>query len=159
MKPSKLKKGHSSRLKEIRLQDPIIFVTTCTHDRRQVLACEDLQEICLEVWHNAEKLYGWVVGRYVLMPDHVHFFCGNVQDEHSLSTFVGKWKEWTAKYSHRRHDLVPPLWQTEFFDHLLRSSESYDQKWQYVLENPVRAGLVRQVNDWPYQGEIHKLLF
>jgi hypothetical protein len=32
-----------------------------------------------------------------------------------------------------------PIWQREFFDHLLRSEESYDQKWNYVRENPVRA--------------------
>ena len=35
-----------------------------------------------------------------------------------------------------------------------RSDESYSQKWNYVRENPVRAGLVKSVEDWPYQGEI-----
>ena len=46
------------------------------------------------------------------------------------------------------------LWQPGFFDHLLRSDESYAQKWEYVRENPVRAGLVKVAEDWPYQGEI-----
>jgi hypothetical protein len=41
-----------------------------------------------------------------------------------------------------------------FFDHLLRSNESYSQKWNYVRENPLRAGLVKSAADWPYQGEI-----
>ena len=41
-----------------------------------------------------------------------------------------------------------------FFDHVLRSNESYSQKWNYVRENPVRSGLVKSVADWPYQGEI-----
>ena len=41
-----------------------------------------------------------------------------------------------------------------FFDHLLRSEESYAQKWDYVRENPVRAGLVKNVEDWPYAGEL-----
>ncbi|HEY4270535.1 MAG TPA: hypothetical protein VGM65_00875 [Candidatus Udaeobacter sp.] len=39
------------------------------------------------------------------------------------------------------------------FDHLLRNDESYTQKWEYVRENPVRAGLVPLAADWPYQGE------
>jgi REP-associated tyrosine transposase len=46
------------------------------------------------------------------------------------------------------------LWQPGFFDHILRTAESYVEKWNYVRENPVRAGLVQTANDWPYQGEI-----
>jgi hypothetical protein len=47
------------------------------------------------------------------------------------------------------------FWQPGFFDHLLRRDESYAQKWDYVWRNPVRAKLVAQPEDWPYQGEIH----
>jgi putative transposase len=47
-----------------------------------------------------------------------------------------------------------PVWQRGFFDHLLRSEESYAQKWDYVRENPVRAQLVERVEDWPYAGEL-----
>ena len=46
------------------------------------------------------------------------------------------------------------IWQEGFFDHLMRSDESYSQKWNYVRQNPVRAGLVKSADDWPYQGEI-----
>ncbi|HSP44953.1 MAG TPA: hypothetical protein VLO30_03075, partial [Chthoniobacterales bacterium] len=50
--------------------------------------------------------------------------------------------------------LRQPVWQRRFFDHVLRSDESYTQKWNYVRENPVRAGLVMNATDWPYAGEI-----
>jgi hypothetical protein len=46
-----------------------------------------------------------------------------------------------------------PLWQPGFFDHVLRSDESYSQRWEYVRENPVRAGLVSLADEFPYQGE------
>jgi hypothetical protein len=46
------------------------------------------------------------------------------------------------------------IWEEGFFDHILRSNESYSQKWNYVRENPVRAELVKSAADWPYQGEI-----
>jgi hypothetical protein len=52
---------------------------------------------------------------------------------------------------------APPHWQHGFFDHLLRHSESYAQKWEYVRENPVRAGLVSNSDEWPWQGEIVRL--
>ena len=47
-----------------------------------------------------------------------------------------------------------PVWELEFFDHLLRSEESCVEKWDYVGRNPVRAGLVTRVEDWPYAGDL-----
>jgi hypothetical protein len=73
--------------------------------------------------------------------------------------FLGKWKEWTAKYAHRRLQIASNLWQAEFFDHVLRSGESYEEKWEHVRQNPVGADLVLCAEDWPYQGEIHDLRF
>jgi hypothetical protein len=53
----------------------------------------------------------------------------------------------------RRH----PAHQRDFWDTQLRRSENYTEKWQYVLRNPVRAKLVENVEDWPYQGELNIL--
>ena len=53
--------------------------------------------------------------------------------------------------------VTPPYWQKTFFDPLLRSSESYSEKWNYVRQNPVRAGLVASMEDSPYLGEIFTL--
>ena len=41
-------------------------------------------------------------------------------------------------------------WQRDFFEHRLRKDESFRQKADYILLNPVRAGLTRNPNDWPY---------
>ena len=57
----------------------------------------------------------------------------------------------------QRAESVQPahtIWQRGFFDHVLRKDESYGQKWTYVRDNPVRAGLVANADDWPYAGEI-----
>ena len=93
--------------------------------------------------------------------DHVHFFCAPELDARPLSIFVGSWKQWTSKAITRNAALAltPPIWQEEFFDHALRSSESYSEKWNYVRENPVRADLVASPDEWPWQGEIEELRF
>ena len=49
------------------------------------------------------------------------------------------------------------IWQRGFFDHVIRSSESYSQKWEYVRDNPVRAGLVQEADEWPFQGELVRI--
>jgi putative transposase len=98
------------------------------------------------------------------MPDHVHFFCRPEREANTLSQFVGAWKRWSnwrARQVTRPRSstaATAPFWQREFFDHVLRSSESYGEKWNYVLENPVRAGLVARADDWPYAGEIEELM-
>jgi len=53
--------------------------------------------------------------------------------------------------------IASPHSQKGFFDHLLRSGESYSQKWEYVRDNPVRAGLVEAWEEWPYNGEILRI--
>ena len=94
------------------------------------------------------------------MPDHLHFFCASDESaaSTSLSRFVGGIKQWSAKQILRAGRLAPPFWQKAFFDHVLRSDESYESKWIYVRENTVRAGLVAEAGDWPYSGEITTII-
>ncbi len=92
------------------------------------------------------------------MPDHVHFFCSAEFNATKLSKFLQSWKQWTSKRISREVGLLGKIWQAEFFDHVLRSGESYSQKWDYVRENPKRAGLVANRDDWLWQGEIESLI-
>ncbi|MBA4064970.1 MAG: hypothetical protein C0501_14910 [Isosphaera sp.] len=48
-------------------------------------------------------------------------------------------------------------WQVDHWDTRLRRTESYDEKWDYVVNNPVRHGLVGRAGEWPHQGELHEL--
>ncbi len=102
---------------------------------------------------------GWWIGRYVLMPDHVHFFARPASDARPKAGWVGMWKSVSSRRIAPALSIKPPIWQADYFDRFLRSSESYSDKWQYVEQNPVRAGLVGQVEDWPYRGTIHDLMF
>ena len=156
---------HLRRLDRVWIDQPIYFVTTCTKDRRRILARNDIANILTDEWLGARDRHGWAVGRYVIMPDHVHFFCRPEMDAKTLSEFIAAWKSWTAR---RINKIVAPrsasaattssLWQREFFDHVLRSSESYAEKWNYVFDNPVRAGLVTTADNWPYAGEVELLM-
>jgi len=50
-------------------------------------------------------------------------------------------------------------WQKGYFYHVVRSEQSYEEKWIYVRENPVRKGLVPEAEACPYQGEINSVPF
>jgi REP element-mobilizing transposase RayT len=150
---------HLRRLERTWVASPLYFVTTCTLRRRKVLAEKRVAEILVEEWQAARERHGWTVGRYVIMPDHVHFFCAAQLKTRKLQAFIQKWKEWSSKRASRELQMPAGLWQEEFFDHVLRSNESYNKKWEYVRQNPVRAGLVSAAEDWPWQGEIELLSY
>ncbi len=133
---------------------PVFFLTACVRDRSPVLADPRIALILIDAWQQAPALHGWLIGRYVVMPDHVHVFASPYTDgAKSLSVFMKCWKTSTAVRI-RRACLPDFRWQREFFDHVLRSDESFTQKWEYVRQNPVRARLVADPDSWPYQGEL-----
>jgi len=148
---------HLRRLDRVWIEPPIYFLTTCTQGRRRILTHAKAADVLIEEWRQASTRLRWAIGRYVIMPDHVHFFSSPVDSTRSLSEFMQRWKQWTSKRIVHEVGLEGPVWQAEFFDHLLRSAESYEQKWNYVRENPVRAGLVAVADDWSWQGEVARL--
>ena len=116
-----------------------------------MLASDAMHKAFITFATKAYSDHNIAVGRYVIMPDHVHLFVRG-PDDFQLGRWVGRLKQALAK----RFALttLSPIWQRGFFDHPLRSDESYAQKWNYVRENPIRAGLVTNADDWPYSGEI-----
>ena len=147
--------SHLKRLAVVWPEHPLYFVTVCLNERRNFLAAPATHLILREEFAGLRPRHGWSVGRYVVMPDHVHFFVApSPATAKTLSEAVGRWKEWTAKRIVRLQDATAPLWQPAFFDHVLRSDESRSEKWRYVRENPVRAGLVARCEDWPYAGSV-----
>jgi REP element-mobilizing transposase RayT len=145
---------HLQRLAVVFARQPVFFITTCVRERRPVLAQSSAAQILVEEWQLARQRHGWQIGRYVIMPDHVHFFATPENDNARLTSFVSLWKQWTAKRIVRDCGIESPFWQPRFFDHLLRTEESYADKREYVLNNPVRAELVAKAEDWPFSGWI-----
>jgi putative transposase len=141
-------KRRPQRLEVIFSTDPVFFVTFCTRNRQTIPDLEKAQAAVEAYARRGVEDFGTALGRYVIMPDHIHLFvCGDV--EFVLSKWVAGLKRAISKSLR----VSGEFWQPTFFDHVLRSEESYSEKWEYVCENPVRAGLVKKSNDWPYQGE------
>jgi REP element-mobilizing transposase RayT len=135
------------QLPHLQCDDKPHFVTFCTdhrwvipaHARAIVLGC------CLH--DNAVKFDLRIA---VVMPDHVHMIFTPLGNErameiYSLAEIMDAVKGSSAHKVNKILGRKGRLWQPESFDHVLRSSENLDAKMIYVLENPVRLGLV---DDW-----------
>ena len=146
--PQRKHPAHGVRL--IDGQPTIIFDTICTKDRDAWLACEEVHQSLREIWQGATA---WLMGRYMILPDHLHFFAAATESSISYDRWVTYWKsQFSKRHGHSEH-----LWQTDHWDTRVRSAQRYAEKYEYVRLNPVRLGLVERPEDWPYQGEIHEL--
>ncbi|MFN2476977.1 MAG: transposase [Chthoniobacterales bacterium] len=160
-------KGKPPRLELIfqRFEAPVYFVTFNTHRRQPILANATVHNAFVEYCTRAEE-FRIRVGRYVIMPDHVHLFvCFGAGSEATLSDWIKGLKRHLdealvacgAQRVRSKGQKLASFWQPGFHDHLLRSDESYSAKWDYVFQNPVRARLVECAEDWPYAGEIVRI--
>ena len=134
----------------------IVFNTVCVKGKIAWLASGWVHSMLRDVWRAADA---WLVGRYVIMPDHIHFCTTPNHEAIAYDNWTKYWKfQFTKAYKKARAG-QPPLarWQENSWHHRLRNDESFEEKWHYIRMNPVRSGLVTEPDDWPYQGEIHQI--
>ncbi len=80
------------------------------------------------------------LGCFCLMPDHLHLLFSPDRSELTVGSIVGRYKGLTTAASWK-HGLSGRLWQTRFYDHIVRMSENVRKVAQYIYENPERRGL------------------
>jgi putative transposase len=122
----------------------VYFVTICCEQRK-------INQLCLpsvsKVLFDAAKYYhhkgDWYLLTMLLMPDHLHALI-SVPAKTVLGAAVGNWKRYTSTRA-------AVVWQKNFFDRRLRSDESLEEKTAYIHANPIRAGLIKNNEVWPYQ--------
>ena len=131
-------------------QPTIVLLTVTTEGRTGWLACPEAHAALRSVWSSATA---WLVGDYVLMPDHLHCFCAPHDPSVELEHWITYWKRRLA----RLHGRAEWRFQSRGWHHTLRTGESHAEKWEYMRNNPVRQGLVADPDAWPHSGRIHEL--
>jgi REP element-mobilizing transposase RayT len=138
------------QLPHLQCDDRQHFVTFCT-DRRWVLP-ERVRSVVLECCLcDSGKKFDLRIA--VVMPDHVHMIFtplvnGQDMEIYSLAEIMDAVKGVSAHRVNKALGRKGRVWQPESFDHVLRSSENLDAKISYLLDNPVRAGLVHKWTDY-----------
>jgi REP element-mobilizing transposase RayT len=139
------------RLPHYQKDDHPLFVTFTTDHRWQLPAAA--RDIVLECCRREDgekfRLHAAVV-----MPEHVHLIYSALrrQDgwEYSLPEIMKSIKGRAARQINVALKRSGPVWQEEFFDHVLRSNDSLVDRVDYVCQNPVRAGLVEAESEYPW---------
>ena len=130
---------------------PLFFVTFNTHHRKKLPASAKVHAQFVSFAELAQAR-GIAVGRYIIMPDHIHLFVSGGQD-----FLLTQWVRLLKRSLSKVISSSQPHWQKGFFDRLIRHGESYSEKWEYVRQNAVRAGFVSRYEDWAWQGEFIRI--
>jgi putative transposase len=123
-------------------------VRVSTWNREPHLAVAETAAWVLEQLMRRLSVFGFSILAYCFMPDHVHLLLESNQTDASLVALIGHWKQETGFRFKQMHGVR--LWQSSFFDRVLREHESSATVAAYILGNPIRAGLASTVGEHPF---------
>ncbi|MGR9000151.1 MAG: REP-associated tyrosine transposase [Gammaproteobacteria bacterium] len=130
------------------------FITTVLANRKKRyfddFLCARLVVMNMKLLHEDQAVYSLA---WVVMPDHVHWLF-QLGLTATLSEVV---KTFKARIAHRVNAYLGksgPLWQKNFYDHALREEEDVREIARYIIANPLRAGLVKHIGDYPHWDAI-----
>ena len=138
-----LRKGRVSIARQV------YFITTVSASRQRFFENTDAARATAQIFSNTGVWQKSELLAWVLMPDHAHFLL-RLGDDESLHGLVQRVKSLTARATNSALSRCGNVWQPSYHDHALREDEDIVSAARYLIANPVRAGLVAKVGDFPY---------
>ena len=128
-----------------------VAITACVQPRRPIFINSDIVTTFVKILEDAVLRNSCVVPVYCFMPDHFHLMTKGLQETSDFWRAMLRFKQitgfWLSKHSSIR-------WQDNFYDHVLRRDEDFANQVRYIVNNPVRRGLVKNWQDYPFTGSI-----
>jgi putative transposase len=126
--------------------------TLCIRGKEQAFTDEDVVNAFIEILRLESRRGDCFVPAYCFMPDHQHVLLFGMADNSDVWNVMVRYKQRTGYWLSRNR---PPIkWQKDFYDHILRNEESLASQVRYILDNPVRKGLVETWKQYPFLGSI-----
>jgi REP element-mobilizing transposase RayT len=129
------------------------FLTICTDRRRRLFENNGAASWLVSQIVKLFESERFAVIAFCVMPDHVHMLLEGLRADADLRSAVHVWKlrtgfAWKQREGQR-------LWQSGFYDYVLRDEDSVASIVKYIIGNPVRARLVGDASQYPYSGSPH----
>jgi REP element-mobilizing transposase RayT len=130
-------------------KDRPIHVTLCTDNKENIFGSEANAETAVNELLKTAKDLKFRILCYCLMSDHLHVIVSPGESNVSLSKFLNIFKGRTTAVFKEKNDFKK-IWQRSGFDHVIRTEEDLRAIIEYIMNNPVRKGIVEKVDDYPY---------
>ncbi len=130
-------------------KDRPVHVTICTDNKGRLFDSEGNAKIVINELLKTAKDLRFRILCYCLMPDHLHVIVSPGGSTLPLSKFLNIFKGRTTGVFKDKENLRK-IWQRSAFDHVIRTEESLKAVIEYIMNNPVRKGIVEKADDYPY---------
>jgi putative transposase len=139
------------------IPNAIVFITSVTNDRYQYLRTDEDVNLFLNTVRKVKEYHPFELLSYVIMPDHFHWLMRTDDSQGNFSIIMHSIKRnFTLNYKHS-HNIESPLklWQTRFWDHVIRDEHDLSVHFDYIHWNPIKHSYVKQPNEWKYSSFNH----
>ncbi len=149
---SKITKRKTIHLKDFEYTNDnyVYFVTICAENKQHYFVDNKITKIIEDELEFRRITKEINLLCYCIMPDHLHILLSLTEDYHkSLQNWVSAFKRYTTRVVNELFG-IKPLWQKNFYDHVVRKEESLLKIAEYIVNNPVRKGIVSEWEEYPY---------
>jgi putative transposase len=143
------KKHHLSR--DCYLGQVSVAMTACIEAGRPIFRNSEIVAAFTEILREAAERNDCVVPVYCFMPEHLHTIITGQTDGADTWKAICRFKQRTGYWLSQNSSVI---WQSDFYDHIIRRDESFANQIRYIVNNPVRRGLVENWEDYPFTGSI-----
>lgn len=126
------------------------FLTMCFEGRESFGADKQTAQWLIEVLREQAAKESFLVHAYCVMPDHMHVLAEGADERCDLRAFVSSFKQQTGYVFQKGKG--KRLWQSKYYDHILRKGGDAEGVAWYIWENPVRKGICGVAGEYPYLG-------
>ena len=140
----------STRLKDFNYTGTYIYFITClTYKKKPYFTDGPVVDGVFTMLNRVSCRYGFNTLAYCFMPDHFHLLTEGMENS-SLPEYIRRFKQVSSYAFNKNYN--GRLWQRSYYDHVLRKEQSIMEVAKYILDNPVRKGIVREYTEYPYSG-------
>jgi putative transposase len=129
-----------------------VAFTLCTKSRKPIFMDQHIMDVFTDKLASIIKKTGCIVPVYCFMPDHQHIMITGTSSAADVWATLVSYKQKTGYWLSKNN--LDFEWQKDFCDHVIKEREQVATQVRYLLDNPVRKGLARTWEEYPYKGSM-----
>jgi REP element-mobilizing transposase RayT len=129
----------------------VYFLTICTYNKKKYFKKTEIAQcIAMEIDFRSRVAHEVTMFAHCIMPDHVHLLLKlNEGYGKSLPNWIAAFKKYNSRILSMMHN-IKPLWQANYYEHIVRKDESLKSIAEYIANNPVRKNFVPQWQEYQF---------
>jgi len=125
-------------------------ITICTKNKKPIFSNTEIAQGISKLLKEIAYSNNIPIYAYCIMPDHIHLLL-SASEKKGIVEFIAEFKSLSTRLAWN-YNMQGVIWQKSFYDHFLRKGEDIKEVAIYILNNPVRKGIVQEWNEYKFSG-------